>query len=77
MISFINFAQKTMPMKNKTFLFAAISLLLLLGAAGCEKNEPFLPPTEAQQAIWGKWELISYGGILALHDPTEIYQRKK
>ena len=41
-------------MKNKTFLFAAISLLLLLGAAGCEKNEPFLPPTEAQQAIWGE-----------------------
>ena len=51
-------------MKNKTFLFTATLLLLLLGAAGCEKE---LSDTELmKQQIIGTWEwTVSYQpGIL-------------
>ena len=41
-------------MKNKTFLFAAISLLLLSGAAGCEKEKDYEVPT---QLTGTRWEL--------------------
>ena len=51
-------------MKNKTFLFTTTLLLLLLGAAGCEKE---LSDTELmKQQIIGTWEwTVSYQpGIL-------------
>ena len=56
-------------MKNKTFLFTATLLLLLLGAAGCEKE---LSDTELmKQQIIGTWEwTVSYGGVIGEQKPT-------
>ena len=55
-------------MKNKTFLFTATLLLLLLGAAGCEKE---LSDTELmKQQIIGTWEwTVSYGGVIGEQKP--------
>ncbi|MDD2283882.1 MAG: hypothetical protein PHQ11_00565 [Paludibacter sp.] len=41
----------------KTEMMIFVSCLLIIGSVGC-KDESYIPPSDPEQAILGKWELI-------------------
>jgi hypothetical protein len=45
-----------------------LSIILFITALGCNKDEPYSPPSDPKKAILGKWELIQMGNYPNMED---------